>query len=185
MRLRVLPLLCIPALSSAAPEVIVADFEGNDFGSWKVSGEAFGQGPAEGTLPGQMPVSGFLGQRLLNGYHGGDDKQGSLESPAFKLERKYLNFLIGGGRFPGETCMDLLLDGKVVRTATGRYNQPGGTERLEWQSWDVSELAGKSVSLRITDKRTGTWGHINVDHIVQSDAPKTLELKKEFAIGAR
>ncbi|MCW1886398.1 glycoside hydrolase family 32 protein [Luteolibacter flavescens] len=185
MRLLLLPLLCLPALSAAATDVIVADFEGEDFGSWKVTGSAFGKGPVAGSLPGQMQVSGFIGQRLVNGYHGGDDALGTLESPEFKVERKFLNFLIGGGRFPGETCMDLLLDGKVVRTATGRYTQPGGSERLDWQTWDVADLAGKSVSLRITDKRTGTWGHINVDNIVQSDAPKTLELKKEFAITDR
>ena len=185
MRYRLLPLLCIPALCSAAPEVLVADFEGNDFGSWKVTGEAFGKGPVAGALPNQMAVSGFLGQRLLNGFHGGDDAKGRLESPPFNVERKHLNFLIGGGRFPGETCMDLLLDGKVVRTATGLYDRQGGAERLEWKSWDVSELIGKSVSLRITDNRTGTWGHLNVDHIVQSDTPKTLELKKEFAISER
>ncbi len=185
MRFPLLSLLCLPVLSHAAPDVVVADFEGNDFGSWKVSGEAFGKGPEAGTLPNQMPVSGFLGQRLLNGYHGGDDSEGKLESPDFKVERKYINFLIGGGKFPGETCIDLLQGNKVVRTATGRFNQPGGTERLEWQSWEVSDLAGKSVSLRITDKRKGGWGHINIDQVVQSDAPQTLELKKEFVINGR
>ena len=45
----------------------------------------------------------------------------------------------------------------------------GGTERLEWTSWDVSKLAGKTATIRIVDDHTGGWGHINVDHIMQSD----------------
>ena len=132
-----------------------------------------------------MAVEGFLGSGLANGYHGGDDSTGTLESPPFKIERKHLNFLIGGGKFPGETCLDLLLEGKAVRTATGRNDRPGGSERLEWESWDVSDLQGKMVSLRIVDQRRGTWGHLTVDQIVQSDAPETLEIRQEFPVEAR
>src|SRR4051812_50074406 len=94
------------------PDVVVADFEGDDYGDWKTTGEAFGKGPARGTLPNQMPVTGFLGKGLVNSYHGGDGTTGTLTSPAFKIERKYINFLIGGGKYPGMTCMKLLVDGK-------------------------------------------------------------------------
>ena len=45
-------------------DILVADFEGADYGAWKVEGTAFGRGPAHGTLPNQMPVSGFLGKGL-------------------------------------------------------------------------------------------------------------------------
>src|SRR4051812_48723176 len=94
------------------PEIVLADFEGDDYGDWKATGEAFGKGPARGTLPNQMPVTGFLGKGLVNSYHGGDGTTGTLTSPAFKIERKYINFLIGGGKYPGMTCMKLLVDGK-------------------------------------------------------------------------
>ena len=83
---------------------------------------------------------------------------GTLTSPAFKVERKCLNFLIGGGKYPGETCFDLLLDDKVVRTATGPNDENGGTEELEAVSWDVAEFAGRTVVLRAVDRRTGGWG---------------------------
>ena len=142
MFLRTLPLLILPIIATAAPELLVADFEGDSFADWKASGEAFGQGPATGALEGQMPVSGYLGTGFVNGYHGGDDSTGTLESPPFKIERKHLNFLIGGGKFPGETCMDLVVDGKVAFTATGFHDRPGGSERLEWQGWDTSGLIG-------------------------------------------
>jgi len=188
------PLLCgglltlLPASSSLAAEssdVIVTDFETESFGDWKASGEAFGKGPATGPVTGQMAVDGFLGQRFLNGYHGGDDTTGTLVSPPFKIERKHLNFLIGGGKFPGETCLNLIQGGKVVRTATGPNERPGGSERLAWEGWNVADLIGKTVSLEVVDKRKGTWGHLTLDQVVQSDAPKVLEIDQEFAINGR
>jgi hypothetical protein len=42
------------------PDVLVEDFEGDTYGEWKAEGEAFGKGPARGTLPNQMPVSTAL-----------------------------------------------------------------------------------------------------------------------------
>jgi fructan beta-fructosidase len=131
-----------------------------------------------------MPVTGFLGKGLANSYHGGDDSTGSLTSPEFKIQRPFINFLIGGGKYPGETCINLLLNGKVVRTATGPNDNPGGSEQLDWHTWDVRDLAGKTVSIEIVDNRKGGWGHICVDHIMQSDskkqaAPATRELTIE------
>ena len=157
------------ALTAAEDDILIADFEGKDYGEWKVEGEAFGAGPAQGTLPGQMPVSGFLGKGLVNSFHKGDGTTGTLTSPPFRIERKFINFLVGGGGYPGETCVVLLVDGKAVRTATGPNTQPGGSEELNWHSWDVTELAGKEAVIRIVDQRTGGWGHINVDHVVQSN----------------
>jgi len=39
------------ARSLAADDILIADFEGPDYGAWKTTGEAFGTGPARGTLP--------------------------------------------------------------------------------------------------------------------------------------
>ncbi|MFI5378219.1 MAG: GH32 C-terminal domain-containing protein [Tepidisphaerales bacterium] len=160
----------------AADDILIADFEGDTYGDWTVEGTAFGKGPARGTLPNQMPVTGFLGKGLVNSYNGGDDATGTLTSPPFTISRKYLTFLIGGGGFPGKTCMNLLIDGKVVRTATGPNTKPGGSEALEPASWDVQDLAGKSARIQIVDAATGGWGHINVDQIVLSDARPAMVL---------
>src|SRR5512134_385197 len=80
------------------PDILVADFEGKDYWDWKVTGEAFGPGPARGTLPNQMHVDGFQGKGLVNSFFKGDDTLGALTSPPFKIERRFLKFLIGGGR---------------------------------------------------------------------------------------
>jgi fructan beta-fructosidase len=150
-------------------DILVADFEGDDYGAWKATGEAFGKGPARGTLPQQMAVTGYRGKGLVNSFHGGDRATGTLTSPEFPLERRYLNFLIGGGKHPGETCLNLLVDGKIVRTASGPNDRPGGSEQLAWHTWDVAAFAGKKGVLQIVDKATGGWGHITIDHIVLSD----------------
>ncbi len=47
--------------SASAQDIMVADFESTTYDAWQVTGEAFGPGPAEGTLPGQMHVDGFTG----------------------------------------------------------------------------------------------------------------------------
>ncbi|UCG46900.1 MAG: hypothetical protein JSU94_15540, partial [Phycisphaerales bacterium] len=91
-------------------DILIADFEGKTYGDWKVEGEAFGPGPARGTLSGQMQVSGYEGKSLVNTYYRGDDTTGTLTSPSFKVQRKYINFLIGGGMHPGRACINLMLD---------------------------------------------------------------------------
>lgn len=166
-------------LLAGGDDVLVADFEGKDYGAWTTTGTAFGTGPARSTLPNQMPVGGFLGKGLANSYLGGDAATGTLTSPPFKIERRYLNFLIGGGNRPGDTAVNLLLDGKVVRSATGR-----DSEMLDSDGWDVGELAGKSVALELVDRATGGWGHINLDHVVQSDV-KAGPRSRDVTISAR
>lgn len=176
-------LLLLAGLAAAADDLLIADFEGASYGDWQTTGEAFGPGPARGTLAGQMEVSGFEGHGLVNSFFRGDGTVGTLTSPPLKIERPYLNFLLGGGLHPGKTCINLLVDGQVVRTATGPNDKPGGSERLEWHSWDVRELAGKQAVIQIVDEERGGWGHINIDHIVQSDRRSgVVETVREIAL---
>ena len=185
-----IPLLCL-ALSvapvlSATDDLPIADFEGADYGSWKATGEAFGTAPARGALPGQMPVEGFQGQGLVNSFRGGDDTTGSLESPPFRIERRFIAFLIGGGKNEQKLALQLVVDGRVVRSATGPNDRSGGSEALSPDSWEVSDLAGRMASLRIVDEAKGGWGHLNVDHLRQTDTrPKGPQLNVERSIRVR
>jgi fructan beta-fructosidase len=168
-------LLCVRSALAAQPDILIADFEGEDYGAWTVTGKAFGPGPARGTLPNQMAVSGYEGRGLVNSFYQGDDTTGTLTSPSFRIERPFLNFLLGGGRHPGKTCINLLVDGQVIRTASGPNDQPGGSERLDWRTWDVGEFVGRMGVIQIVDLQTGGWGHLNVDQIVQSDLKRQAE----------
>lgn len=167
-------LLCIAFLAAAnhlfaAGDILIADFEGETYGAWTSTGTAFGPGPARGTLPNQMHVDGFQGRGLVNSFHNGDGTTGTLTSPTFTIERPFIRFLIGGGRDDKRLALELRIDDEVVRTATGLNDKPGGSEALEPASWDVSALVGQTAALRIVDDATGGWGHINVDHIVQTE----------------
>ena len=153
---------------AAEDDILINDFEAADYGDWKVEGEAFGKAPAKGTLGSQMHVSGFEGKQLVNTFLGGDGPTGKLTSPEFNIERDFIKFLIGGGGHKGKTCMNLLIDGEVVLSATGPNMQAGGSEFLNWENWDVKKYKGKTAVIQIVDEASGGWGHINVDQISQS-----------------
>ena len=165
------------AAGAQGKDKVIALFEGDNYGEWTVEGAAFGAAPAKGTLPGQMKVSGFVGKGLVNSFAGGDRATGKLTSPPFTIDRNFITFLIGGGGWKGKTCMNLLVDGQVVRTAAGPNVVPGGSEALETASWDVSDLIGKTARIQIVDNAKGCWGHINVDQIVMCDAVSPLPKK--------
>ncbi|MCB1232918.1 MAG: DUF1553 domain-containing protein, partial [Verrucomicrobiae bacterium] len=101
---------------------------------------------------------------LVNTYLKSDKFTGRAISPEFTIERPFIHFLIGGGAHEKQTCINLLIDGKPVRTATGK-----NTDALAAATWNVSEFAGKTARLEIVDAATGGWGHVDVDHIVFSE----------------
>ncbi len=169
-------LLACAAFSAQAQTeyILLSDFEVPTWAEtgWKAEGVAFGEGPAEGGIKRQMGVSGFQGTRLVNTYFDGSDRHvGKLTSPEFVIQRDYITFLIGGGGWDG-LRLNLLVDGKPVRAATGPNTSPGGKELLSPASFDVKQYKGKKAVLEIVDNETGSWGHILVDQIEQSDTPK-------------
>ena len=62
--------------------------------------------------------------------------------------------------------MNLLVDGRAVRTATGKE---GAGESLHYEAWDVADLRGTKARVEVVD--TSAEGHILVDEVVQTDTP--------------
>lgn len=152
---------------------VISDFEGTTWDpGWTATGDFVGQGPAAGGIGGQNPVSGYHGQRLLNSFFAGDTSTGTLTSPTFTIDKKYIDLLVGGGDHPmsdpGPTAVNLLVGGQVVASATGQ-----NSEALTWTHWDVSSYAGDQAQIQVADENNGNgagvWGHILVDDIMQSD----------------
>lgn len=129
-------------------------------GDWWIGGYEKYQGPDIGKKKGQ--VAGGIQ---------GDGPMGILESIQFKITGEKISFMIAGGNHPwveggtGSTCVNLEIDGKMVRTATGT-----DTETLRKDSWVVSDLKGKMAVIRLYDKNASGWGHLNFDDINQIDS---------------
>ncbi len=152
----------------ADDDILIADFEGDGYGDWKTTGTAFGEKPTDT----KGRVVGHQGSGLVDTYiaNESDRPTGTLRSPPFVIERRWVNFLIGGGNTPGKTCINLVVGGKTIRTATGTATKNAqGRKVMNWISWDVSGLSDKEARLEIVDRHSGGWGHIMIDHVFQSN----------------
>jgi len=149
---------------SVAGGTLLAGFDGADYGDWVTTGTAFGAGPAQGALPNQSTVSGYQGAGFADSYHNGDSSTGTLTSPPFTITASFITFLLGGGNYPGLTCLNLLVSNAIVRTATGL-----NAEALMPGQFDVSAYLGQTARFQIVDNASGSWGHVNVDQIVMTD----------------
>ena len=157
---------CAGSSLRGADDLLIADFESDSYAPWNITGDAFGPSPALGALDNQMAVSGYRGNRLINTFFGGDESTGTATSPEFTIERSHIAFLIGGGPHQDTLGIQLLVDDQVVRSSTGTES-----EHLLWTSWDVKDLRGRTARLYLFDRATGGWGHLCVDHIIQTDQP--------------
>ncbi|APX01733.1 glycosyl hydrolase family 32 [Arthrobacter sp. QXT-31] len=114
----------------------------------------------------------YIGAKRINTFETGgapgDDRQGTLTSPSFTVNRNFMSMLVGGGHRTagsGQTLeVQLLVNGTVVRTLAG--DDAGA---LNWKGWDVSEFAGQQAQLRVVDQATGGWGHLTLDHVMLTD----------------
>ncbi|HVJ47483.1 MAG TPA: HEAT repeat domain-containing protein [Luteolibacter sp.] len=142
-------------------------FDGDGFDDWKFEGKAFGVAPVAGKTPEMNgEFKNYSGEYLACSANGGDGVTGSLTSAEITLVEPYIAFLVGGGNHAGKTAVQLLVEGKVVREATGKND-------LEMRAtvWDVRDFKGKKAQIRLLDEATGTWGIIAADHFIFTDYP--------------
>ena len=126
-------------------------FNVHDTGQVRPNGTAFGMQPALGAFPGQGPVTGFQGRRLVNSKNRNlGTLIGELQSEVFTIAGAGIDFLIGGGDFADVTCLNLYVNGAAgwerVRSATGERNL-----ELVRRGWDVAEFRGRQAYLQILD----------------------------------
>ena len=118
--------------SCDAGDLAIGHMGKTDYGNWKAAGSAFEKGPASGDLIQKLEIENSTGTAVASSEMDGDAPMGTLTSPEFKITLPYISFRIGGGDYERHACMDLLIDGKIVRSATGR-----NSDRLGAASWDV------------------------------------------------
>ena len=165
-----LTLAALFSLSTLAPaaDLPIGRFGDRDYGDWKAAGSAFRPGPAAGSLLTTLEIENATGP-VASSEIEGDGPTGTLTSPEFKIERRYISFRIGGGDYERDTCLNLLIKGQVVRSATGWKS-----DRLAPASWDVSQWKSQVAQVQAVDMASGDWGHINVASLVQTDQPERL-----------
>lgn len=170
---------------SQRPDILVEDFE-KGYGVWKVEGDAFGSKPvSRAKVPPYQGNLGGEGEAMVNSHSSApgqsveekDAGTGRITSAPFKLRRNFLSFYIGGGR-RDDVGVRLLVDGKVVRAATGHDNN-----RMRRESFAIAEFSGKEAVIEIFDDAKGGWANVGVDHFVQTDQSKVeepLDQKPDF-----
>ncbi len=159
-------------------DVLFEDWEKNDYAGWTVTGNAFGSGPVSAvSVPSNVRRFGDLnlsGTRFVTSYNyrlagDPDGHQGTLTSAPFKITRRYVSVGIGGGNHPGTTCVNVLVGGQVVASATGANSEPMVAQQL-----DVSAYEGRTAQLQVVDAATGPWAHLNCDVIWFTDSADVL-----------
>lgn len=153
-------------ISAAEPDVILGKFEDAALDGWKADGAAFHYMPAgdaeraAGALGG-----GFAGTSIKD-----PETQGTLTSPEFTVERRYLNFLIAGPRdLPGTMGAELWVGGEAVRAASATEAKDLA-HTLYWRTWDLKDLKGRRATIRLNDH--SPTGALQVDQFVLSDEAK-------------
>jgi len=157
------------AIRCGAGDLPIGHFGNGNYGDWTATGAAFKSGPASGDSLPKLEIENADGGLVASSKIEGDQPTGTLTSPVFRIERKYIAFRVGGGDYEYSTCINLLVDGKIVRSATGWRS-----DRLAPASWEVSEFHGRKAQVQLVDASSGDWGHINVARVVQTDLPERM-----------
>jgi len=159
-----------PAGDQGAAEIVFEDFESGSFGNWTVEGRAFTDKPKK--VKKQVPQ--IAGKYSADSRTCGSAKvPGKLISKSFVIKHRYISFMLSGGTYPGLACINLVADGKTVRSSTGRH----GAE-LDWDNWDVTELRGRRARIEIAYKPPkGKNRFIMVDQIEFRSDPRKPAVK--------
>ncbi len=139
------------------------DFETGTLKDWTAEGDAFVGQPVKGDMVsrrrGDMK-SRHQGQYWIGGYElHGDRPQGTLTSVPFKVTQPWASFLVGGGPHP-TTCVEL------VRKDTGAvFFRVSGLKEEDMRRVvvDLKPHMGKEIFIRLVDRHSGHWGHVNFD----------------------
>jgi len=145
-------------------------FETGTLEGWKAEGNAWEGQPIKGdTVRTRKPSehSNHAGDYWIGGYEKlGDKGTGTLTSASFPAAHPWASYLVGGGKDPQHTRVE------VVEEATGKVIQTGAGADLEAMHREVVDLrpyAGKRIFIRLVDNSTSGWGHVNFDDFVFHD----------------
>ena len=135
----------------------------------------FGWSGTGSLVPENLPFAGggnmAIGSHVINTWEaggGGDDLTGTATSPEFTITKQRIGMLIGGGHRRNDPSqkleVQLMVNGDVVQSLAG-----DNAGAMNWKSFDTASYAGQKAQIRVVDQATGGWGHLTLDHLVQTD----------------
>jgi putative membrane-bound dehydrogenase-like protein len=138
-------------------------FEDGTLTDWTATGKAFDGQPVKGdtVAPRRADMkSNHAGQYWVGSYEKvGDDAQGVLTSPAFKVTHPWGSFLMAGGNH-ANTRVELVRKGEAKAFFQISGNE---SETLRPVVVDLQEQQGREIFIRVVDEQSGHWGHVNFD----------------------
>jgi len=180
--LAALLLFALPCLAAEPLKLseVKWDFESGTLDGWTVTG-SLGKQPSANADDRHGGSFGKHGKYFMGTYEDGDKQSGDggtgeLRSPAFVVDAGAIVFLVGGGRDLNATYIALCdaADDKELMKVAGKED-----EAMEEVVWDLSKLQGRRVYLKVVDKATGPWGHINFDFARGITKEEIARMEKE------
>ena len=149
-------------------------FETGTLKDWTAEGNAWEGQPVKGdtVVLRKRGQSNHVGDYWIGGYEKlGDKGTGKLTSVSFEVTHPWASFLIGGGKDPKQTRVEIVEEatGKVIHTASGL-----DVENMRREIVDLRPYSGKRIFLRLVDESTAGWGHVNFDDFVFHDKEPQL-----------
>lgn len=163
--------LDVPAIKplGANGKTLNLDFETGTLEGWKVEGDAWEGQPVKGDTVAlrHRGKSNHAGQFWIGGYEKiGDKGTGHLTSSSFEVTHPWASFLVGGGRNPRLTRVEVVEEatGAVIHIASGN-----DIENMRREVVDLRAYLGKRIFVRLVDESASGWGHVNFDDFVFHD----------------
>jgi putative membrane-bound dehydrogenase-like protein len=139
------------------------NFESGTLKDWTAEGAAFDKQPIKDdavALRRSDMKSQHQGNYWIGTFEiGGDKPQGTLTSAPFKVTQPFASFLVAGGSHENTRVELVRADTEKVVFKTSGYD----SENLRPVVVDLRAQQGKDIFIRIVDKESGGWGHINFD----------------------
>lgn len=167
----VLALAAIAACSAHAAEALLLsnlnwDFESGALDGWTVVSGNLGKQPASNDNDrwgGNFNKHGryFIGTFEDGAAAVGDTRIGEIHSPVFLVDANGIALRIGGGKNPDAyvALCDATTQSELTK-ASGR-----NAEAMHEIVLDVSPYKQKQVYLKVVDRSSAAWGHINIDFV--------------------
>jgi hypothetical protein len=178
--------LLLSALSSRAAEPLELskarwDFESGTLEGWTVVSGNLGKQPASNDNDRHGGSFNKHGKYFIGTYEDGakpigDQVIGELRSPVFVADAERLAMLIGGGNNIATTYValcDANNDQELLKAA-GQ-----DAESMEDVVWDISRFRGRRLYLKVVDRPSPRWGHINLDNVRAVTKAEAARIQRE------